>query len=60
MFKFILHLLVNQNKMHDSTLDLFCEHQEQQDADEFATYVEELASTYEVTCDYIIQEFILD
>ncbi len=60
MFKFILHLLVNQNKMHDSTLDLFCEHQEQQDADEFATYVEELSSKYEVTCDYIIQEFILD
>jgi len=60
MFKFILHLLVNQNKMHESTLDLFCEHQEQEDADKFAMYVEELASKYEVTCDYIIQEFILE
>jgi hypothetical protein len=60
MFKFILHLLVNQNKMHDSTLDLFCEHEDSKYADEYALYVEELASKYEVTCDYIIQEFILE
>jgi hypothetical protein len=46
--------------MHDSTLDLFCEHEDSKYADEYALYVEELASKYEVTCDYIIQEFILD
>jgi len=34
--------------------------QDHDEADQFAMYVEELASTYEVTCDYIIQEFILD
>jgi hypothetical protein len=60
MFKFILHKLFNQRKMHDSTLDLFCNHESAEYADEFAIYVEELASKYEVTCDYIIQEFILD
>jgi hypothetical protein len=60
MFKFILHKLFNQRKMHDSTRDLFCNHESAEYADEFAIYVEELASKYEVTCDYIIQEFILD
>lgn len=29
------------------------------EADQFALYVENLASKYEVTCDYIIEEFIL-
>lgn len=28
--------------------------------EDFFTWVEELASKYEVTCDYILQEFILD
>jgi len=60
MFKFILHLLTEQQQMHDSTLDLFCEHEDSKYADEYALYVEELASKYEVTCDYIIQEFILE
>jgi hypothetical protein len=46
--------------MFDSTLDLFCEHEDAEYADEFAMEIEELASKYEVTCDYIIQEFILD
>ena len=49
--------------MNDSTLDLFCEHEDTEDAeyaDEYAMWIEELASKYEVTCDYIIQEFILD
>ena len=47
-------------KMFDSTLDLFCQHDDAEYADEFAMEIEELASKYEVTCDYIIQEFILD
>lgn len=29
-------------------------------ADDFFAWVEELASKYEVTCDYILEEFILD
>lgn len=28
--------------------------------EDFFAFVEELASKYEVTCDYILQEFILD
>jgi len=46
--------------MNESTLNLFCEHQDKKDADAYAMYLEELASKYEVTCDYIIHEFILD
>ena len=29
-------------------------------ADDFCIWVEEQAAKYEVTCDYILQEFILD
>jgi hypothetical protein len=46
--------------MHESTLDLFCQHADAQMAEEYAMELEALASKYEVTCDYIIQEFILD
>lgn len=46
--------------MNDSTLDMFSDHQDTKDADEFSMYIEELAAKYEVTCDYILQEFILD
>lgn len=60
MIKFILHVLNSDNKMHESTMDLFCEQQDKRDSDEFARYVEELASKYEVTCDYILEEFILE
>ena len=28
--------------------------------DDFFAFVEELASKYEVTCDYILEEFIID
>jgi len=41
--------------MNDDVLDLFCEHPDCEDAT-----IEELAASFEVTCDYIIQEFILD
>jgi hypothetical protein len=41
--------------MNDSTLDLFTEHEDTQDAT-----IEELAALYEVTCDYILMEFILE
>lgn len=46
--------------MFDSTLDLFCEHEDAEYADEFAMELEEKAAELEVTVDYIIQEFILD
>lgn len=44
--------------MKDSTLDLFCEHQDKKDAEDFAMYVEELASKYEITVDYLLMEFM--
>jgi len=46
--------------MNNRTLDLFCENEDERYADEYAMRIEYLASKYEVTCDYIIQEFILD
>ena len=46
--------------MTDETLNMFCENADAKYADEYAMWIEELASKYEVTCDYIIQEFILD
>ncbi len=46
--------------MANSTLDMFCDPADELNADEYAMRIEELASKYEVTCDYIIQEFILD
>jgi hypothetical protein len=39
---------------------VFAENVDAQYADEYAMWIEELASKYEVTCDYIIQEFIVD
>jgi hypothetical protein len=46
--------------MNNRILDLFCENEDERYADEYAMWIEELASKYEVTCDYIIQEFIVD
>ena len=60
MYKFIRDLINSTKTMKDTTLDLFCEHQEKKDAEDFSLYVEKLASQYEVTCDYILEEFILD
>ena len=58
MLKFILYTIFQQNKMNESTLDLFCNHQEQKDADEFATELERKASELEVTVDYYMMEFM--
>lgn len=44
--------------MHDSTLDLFCEHESAEYADEYAKEIEMLSSKYEVTCDYYMMEFM--
>jgi hypothetical protein len=51
MFKFILYTLFDQRKMHDSTLDLFCEHESDEYADEYAKELE-------VTVDYYMAEFM--
>ncbi len=58
MFKFILYTLFDQRKMHDSTLDLFCEHESDEYADEYAKEIEMLAAELEVTVDYYIAEFM--
>lgn len=58
MIKFILSHLFDQRKMHDSTLDLFCEHESVECADEYATEIEQKAAELEVTVDYYIQEFM--
>jgi hypothetical protein len=42
--------------MHESTLDLFCDHE----ADEYAMLLEEAASDLEITVDYYIEEFLID
>lgn len=58
MFKFILHTLFNQRKMHDSTLDLFCNHESAEYADEYAMEIERKAAELEVTVDYYMAEFL--
>jgi hypothetical protein len=42
--------------MHDSTLDLFCDHE----AEQFAMMIEAAAAKAEVTADYYLEEFFLD
>jgi hypothetical protein len=58
MFKFILRTIFQQNKMHDSTLDLFCDHDSEEYADEYAKELELKAAELEVTVDYYIAEFL--
>jgi hypothetical protein len=58
MFKFILKAIFQQNKMHDSTLDLFCNHDDEVYADEYAREIELKAAELEVTVDYYIAEFL--
>jgi hypothetical protein len=58
MFKFILYTIFQQNKMHESTLDLFCEHEDAKFADEYTKEIEMLAAENEVTVDYYMAEFM--
>jgi hypothetical protein len=49
--------------MTDESLDLFCNHSDCVDvdcADEFAIDMEALAAKYEITVDYLLEEFILN
>jgi hypothetical protein len=58
MFKFIINTIFQQNKMHDSTLDLFCQHEDETIAEEFAMEIEMKAAVLEVTVDYYMMEFM--
>lgn len=44
--------------MHESTLDLFCEHADEQEAENWALEIEKKAAELEVTCDYYMYEFL--
>ena len=44
--------------MNDSTLDLFCEHEDAQYADKYAMELEEKAAALEITVDYLLMEFM--
>lgn len=46
--------------MHESTLDLFCDHEDQKNEidNAFDMALEELASKLEVTVDYFMMEFL--
>jgi len=44
--------------MHKSTLDLFCAHEDEQLAHEFAMELESKAAELEVTVDYYLMEFV--
>ena len=44
--------------MHDSTLDLFCNHESAEYADEYAMEIERKAAELEVTVDYYMAEFL--
>ena len=58
MLKFIFYTLFDQRKMHDSTLDLFCNHESDEYADEYAMEIEEKAKLLEVSVDYYMAEFM--
>jgi hypothetical protein len=58
MLKFIFYTLFDQRKMHESTLDLFCEHESAEYADEYSMEIEEKAKSLEVTVDYYMAEFL--
>ena len=44
--------------MNDSTLDLFCQHDDHDEADQFAMEIEMKAALLEITTDYYMMEFM--
>lgn len=44
--------------MNDSTLDLFCKHEDEKYADEYAMEIEMKAALLEITVDYYMMEFM--
>lgn len=43
--------------MNDSTLDLFCSHEDENYADEYAMEIERKCAELEITVDYYMMEF---
>jgi hypothetical protein len=44
--------------MNESTLDLFCQHEDEMFAEEYVTELEMKAAYYEVSIDYYMMEFM--
>jgi hypothetical protein len=44
--------------MNESTLDLFCQHEDETYADEYAMEFERKAAELEITVDYFLMEFV--
>lgn len=51
---------ISETLMHESTLDLFCDHEDQKNEidNAFDMALEELAAEQEVTVDYYMMEFL--
>ena len=52
------HTFMKDKMMHQSTLDLFCDHADKQMAEEYAMEIEAKAAELEVTVDYYMAEFL--
>ena len=53
-----IQLINKVTTMHESTLDLFCNHDSDDFADEYAMEIERKAAELEVTVDYYMAEFM--
>jgi len=53
-----IQLIRKINTMHESTLDLFCNDNSDEFAEEYAMEIERKAAELEVTVDYYIAEFM--
>lgn len=53
-----IQLIKKVNTMHESTLDLFCNDNSDEIADEYALEIERKAAELEVTVDYYLAEFV--
>lgn len=53
-----IQLIWKVNTMHESTLDLFCNDNSDEFADEYALEIERKAAELEVTVDYYLAEFV--
>jgi len=53
-----IQLINKVTTMHESTLDLFCNHDSDEFADEYAMEIERKAAELEVTVDYYMAEFM--
>ena len=54
----LMRIIHEMMKMFDSTLDLFCQHEDDKYADEYAMELEQKAAELEITVDYYMMEFM--